>query len=141
MKPNHSDDELRELLTTSRTIAIVGATSKADRPAHGIMKVLMTAGYNCIPVTPRETSVLGRTAFPSLSAIPEHVDIVDVFRRAEDTPAIAEEAVKIGARALWLQLGISNDDAAAVAEAGGLFVVMDLCIGQTVQRLHLHPPA
>jgi predicted CoA-binding protein len=101
----------------------------------------MTAGYNCIPVTPRETSVLGRTAFPSLSAIPEHVDIVDVFRRAEDTPAIAEEAVKIGARALWLQLGISNDDAAAVAEAGGLFVVMDLCIGQTVQRLHLHPPA
>ena len=132
---NPADEALRELLGTSRTIAMVGASSKPNRPSHGIMKLLLGAGFRVIPVSPNETEVLGQRAYDALDAIEEPVDIVDVFRRAEDTPPIADDAVKIGARALWLQLGISNDDAAARAEAGGLIVVMNACIGETVQRL------
>jgi len=132
---NPTDDQLREILAATRTIAVVGASSKQDRPSHGVMKILLGADFQVIPVTPRETTVLGRTAYPSLADIHERVDIVDVFRRAEETPAIADEAVDIGAKVLWLQLGISNEDAAARAQHGGLTVVMDKCIGQTVQRL------
>jgi len=130
-----SDDQLREILTNARTIAVVGASSKRDRPSFEVMKILMGAGFRVIPVTPKESSILGRTAYPTLAEIPEPVDIVDVFRREEETPAIADEAVRIGAKALWLQLGISNEDAAARASAGGLAVVMDRCIGQTTHRL------
>jgi len=140
MFENPSDDTLRALLTSSKTIAMVGASAKPDRPSHGIMKILLAAGFRVIPVTPREEKVLGRKAYPTLSDVPEKVDIVDVFRRAEETPAVADEAVKIGAKALWLQLGISNDEAAKRAQAGGLTVVMDSCIGQTVQRLGVKHP-
>jgi predicted CoA-binding protein len=126
---NPSDETLRTLLTEARTIAIVGASSNADRPSHGIMKKMLAAGYRVIPVNPRETEVLGQKAFASLRDVPEKVDIVDVFRRAEDTPPIADEAVAIGAKAIWLQSGISNDETARRAEAGGLLAVMDLCIG------------
>ena len=130
-----SDDQLREILTNARTIAVVGASSKRDRPSFEVMKILMGAGFRVIPVTPKESSILGRTAYPTLTDIPEAVDIVDVFRRAEETPAIADEAARIGAKVLWLQLGISNEDAAARASAAGLAVVMDRCIGQTTLRL------
>lgn len=134
-RPKPTDQQLREILGGARTIAVVGASSKPDRPSNGIMKTLIKAGFRVIPVTPKEPSVLGRTAYASLSAIPEPVDIVDVFRRAEDTPPIAEEAVKIGAKVLWLQLGIENEEAARIAESGGLTAIMDTCIGQTVHRL------
>jgi predicted CoA-binding protein len=137
---NPNDDQLRALLTSVRTIAVVGASSKPDRPSHGVMKTLIGAGYRVIPVTPKEESVLGRKTYAALEDIPEPVDIVDVFRRAEETPGVAEQAVKIGAKVLWLQLGISNDAAARVAEAAGLTVVMDLCIGRTVHRLGLKCP-
>ena len=130
-----SDEELRAILTRSRTVAIVGASSKRDRPSFEVMKILMGAGFNVIPVTPKESKILGRTAYASLADIPEPVDIVDVFRRPDETPAIADEAIRIGAKTLWLQLGISNDDAAARAAAAGLDVVMDACIGQTTLRL------
>jgi predicted CoA-binding protein len=130
-----SDDELRAILGAARTIAVVGASSKPDRPSHGIMKTLIAAGFRVIPVTPRESTVLGRTAYATLADILEPVDIVDVFRRAEDTPDIADEAVKIGAKVLWLQLGIESDEAQRRAIAGGLKVVMDTCIGQTIKRL------
>src|SRR5215212_4352878 len=132
---NPSDDQLREILAATRTIAVVGASSKPDRPSYGIMKILLGAGYDVIPVTPRETRVLGRTAFPSLADIRERVDIVDVFRRPEETPDIADEAVDIGAKVLWLQLGITSDEAAERARHGGLTVVMDKCLGATVQHL------
>jgi predicted CoA-binding protein len=132
---NPTDDELRAILSTSRTIAIVGASSKPDRPSYGVMKVLMAAGFEVIPVTPREPRILGRTTYPTLTDVPERIDIVDVFRRPEDTPEIADEAVRIGAKTLWLQLGIANEEAAARAQAGGLVVVMDLCIGKTTLRL------
>jgi predicted CoA-binding protein len=132
---NPTDDELRAILSTNRTIAVVGASSSHDRASYGVMKTLMAAGFNVIPVTPREPRILGRTTYATLADIPEPVDIVDVFRRAEDTPAIADDAVKIGAKVLWLQLGITSEEAAARARAGGLAVVMDLCIGKTTLRL------
>jgi predicted CoA-binding protein len=132
---NPTDDELRAILSTNRTIAVVGASSSHDRASYGVMKTLMAAGFNVIPVTPREPRILGRTTYATLADIPESVDIVDVFRRAEDTPAIADDAVKIGAKVLWLQLGITSEEAAARARAGGLAVVMDLCIGKTTLRL------
>lgn len=132
---NPSDDELRTLLISASTIAIVGASANPEKPSYGIMKRLLDGGYHVIPVNPKEPEVLGQKAYASLADIPERVDIVDVFRRAEDTPAIADEAVAIGAKALWLQLGVSNDDAAARATAGGLTVIMDKCIGATHKAL------
>jgi predicted CoA-binding protein len=134
---NPSDAELRQLLTNAETIAMVGASSNPDKAPLGIMQKLQSVGYRVIPVNPRETEVLGERAYPSLSDIPVHVDIVDVFRRPEDTPAIADEAVKIGAKALWLQTGIVSEDAAARARAGGLVVVMDACIGATHSMLRI----
>jgi predicted CoA-binding protein len=128
---NPSDSELKQLLTDASTIAMVGASSNPDKAAYGIMQKLQSVGYRVIPVNPRESEILGECAFPSLSDIPEKIDIVDVFRRPEDTPAIADEAVKIGAKAIWLQTGISNEETATRAEAGGLKAVMDQCIGAT----------
>jgi uncharacterized protein len=136
---NPPDPVLRQILVDARTVAIVGASANPARPSNRIMKNLMTAGYRVIPVNPHETEVLGERAYPSLAAIGEPVDLVDVFRRPEATPAIADEAVAIGARVLWLQLGISNDDAARRATAGGLTVVMDACIGVVHARLGVPP--
>ena len=129
MHINPSDTELKQLMTNASTIAVVGASSKPDRSSYGIMRKLQSVGYRVIPVNPNETEVLGERAYASLSEIPVPVDIVDVFRRSEYTPPIADEAVKIGAKALWLQMGIENEDAARRAKAGGLTVVMDSCLG------------
>jgi uncharacterized protein len=126
---NPSDQDLKTLLTNATTIAMVGASSNPERSSYGIMQKLQQVGYRVIPINPRETEILGEKAYASLSDVPEPIDIVDVFRRAEDTPPIADEAVKVGAKALWLQSGITNDDARARASAGGLVVVMDACIG------------
>lgn len=132
---NPNDDELREILSEYRTIAMVGASSSHDRPSIGVMKVLLAAGFEVIPVTPREPSILGRTTYPSLTDVPTRVDIVDVFRRADDTPPIADDAARIGAKVFWLQAGIVSEEAATRAGAAGLSVIMDLCIGKTVSRL------
>jgi predicted CoA-binding protein len=126
---NPSDQEVKRLLSTASTIAIVGASSNPERPSNGIMRKLKSVGYRVIPVNPNETNVLGERAYPTLLDVPEAIDIVDVFRRAEHTPAIADEAVKVGAKALWLQTGVTSEDAAARAAAGGLMVVMDACLG------------
>ena len=136
---NPSDPDLQRLLTDATTIAVVGASSNPDKASHGIMQKLQSVGYRVIPVNPRETEILGERSYPSLTDVPVHIDIVDVFRRAEDTPAIADEAVKIGAKALWLQTGIVNEDAAARATAGGLMVVMDACIGAMHAMLRIPP--
>jgi predicted CoA-binding protein len=128
---NPSDEELKRLLVEAKTIAMVGASSNPEKPSHGIMKRLLAAGYHVIPVNPHETEVLGQKAYASLAAIPEPIDIVDVFRRAEDTPPIADEAAKIRAKAIWLQQGISNEETADRAKAAGLIVVMNKCIGAT----------
>jgi predicted CoA-binding protein len=136
---NPSDQDIRALLTSAATIAMVGASSNPDKASHGIMQKLQRAGYRVIPVNPRETEVLGERSYASLIDVPERIDIVDVFRRPDDTPAIADEAVAIGAKALWLQTGIANEDAAALAKAGGLIVVMDACIGATHALLRIPP--
>ena len=129
MHTNPPDAEIAQLLTRATTVAIVGASGNPDRASYGIMQKLQSVGYKVIPVNPRETEILGERSYSSLSEVPQTIDIVNVFRRPEDTPAIAEEAVKIGARALWLQTGITNEEAASIAKAGNLMVVMDACIG------------
>lgn len=134
---NPSDDRLRQLLASAKTIAMVGASSDPGKPSHRIMKKLLDAGYQVIPVNPKEQSVLGQPAVPTLDQIQVPIDIVDVFRRAEFTPDVAREAVQIGAKALWLQLGIANEETAMLAQAGGLTVVMDECIAVVHARLNI----
>jgi hypothetical protein len=132
-----SDAELRSILGSARTIAIVGLSSKPDRDSHEIAGYLQSKGYRIVPVNPRETEVLGERASATLDDVPPDVvvDVVDVFRRAEDTPPIAEAAVRRGAKVLWLQDGIVNEDARRIAEAAGLTVVMGVCIRRTKKRL------
>ena len=132
-----SDATLQSILSQARTIAVVGLSSKPHRDSHGVAGYLQHRGYKVVPVNPNETEVLGETAYPSLLDVPTDVaiDIVDVFRKAEETPPVAEQAVSIGARVLWLQEGIVSDEARRIAEEGGLTVVMDLCIRTTRARL------
>jgi predicted CoA-binding protein len=130
-----NDAELRRLLESARTIAVVGASSTADRPSFGVFRRLKAAGFHVVPVNPFETEVQGEKAFASLADVPYPLDIVDVFRRAEETPAVADAAVAVHAKVLWLQLGIANEDAAERARRGGLVVVMDACIAVVVSRL------
>jgi predicted CoA-binding protein len=132
---NPSDARVRELLTQARTIAVVGASSSPERPSHGIFQRLLAHGYRVVPVNPNETAVLGQKAYPTLADVPDQIDIVDVFRRAEHTPDVARDAVAVGAKALWLQSGIWNDAAAETAREGGLEVVMDSCIGVEISVL------
>lgn len=132
-----SDETLRNILQKTRTIAVVGASSKPDRASYGIIAKLLRAGYQVIPVNPNELEVQGQRAYPSLLEVPVPVDLVDVFRRSETTPPIAEQAVTIGAKVLWLQLGIENDEAFERASSGGLTVVMNACIGVEHSRLRI----
>jgi predicted CoA-binding protein len=131
------ESNLRHILESARTIAMVGASSNPAKAPYDIMKGLLAAGFTVIPVNPSETEVLGQRAYGSLEEIPDPVDIVDVFRRAEQAPEIADAAVRIGAKAFWLQTGIVSEEAARRARAGGLAVVMDECIGGTVARLRI----
>ncbi len=137
---NPPDAELAALLRATRTIAVVGASSKPDRPSYGVFARLQRAGYRVIPVNPFETEVHGERAYPSLAHVPDPIDLVDVFRRAEETPLVADAAVRARAKVLWLQLGIVNEEAAARARAGGLVVVMDACIAVVVSRLGISVP-
>lgn len=133
-----SDDAtMRRVLREARTIAVVGLSSKPDRPSFDVASYLQRHGYRIVPVNPRETEVLGERSYASLADIPAEIeiDIVDVFRRAEETPGIALDAVARGADALWLQEGIANDEARAIAEAAGLTVVMDRCTLKEHRRL------
>jgi hypothetical protein len=132
-----SDAELRSILGDARTIAVVGLSSDPDRYSHEVAAFLQERGYRIVPVNPNEIEVLGERAYPSLREVPAdvEVDVVDVFRRAEDTPPVAEQAVERGARVLWLQDGIVNEDARRIAEDAGLTVIMGVCIKQTRKRL------
>ena len=119
---------IKDLLSSARTIAVVGLSTQPWKAAHSVPASLKAAGYTVIPVHPTATEILGEKAYRSLLDIPVHVDIVDVFRPADETPAIAEQAVQIKAGALWLQLGIANDEARSIAEAAGLTYIEDRCI-------------
>ena len=125
---NPSDKEIYELLVNTKTIAMIGASVNPEKTSHGIMKKLQSVGYRVIPVNPNETEILGEKCYASLKDIPVKIDLVNVFRKAETTVPFASEAINIHAKALWLQLGIINEETAAIAKKGGLIVVMDACI-------------
>jgi predicted CoA-binding protein len=132
-----SDAELRSILGDARTVAVVGLSSRPDRYSHEVAAFLQARGYRIVPVNPNETEVLGEHAYPSLLDVPEEVqvDVVDVFRRADETPPVARQAVARGARVLWLQDGIVNEEARDIAERAGLTVIMGVCIKRTARRL------
>jgi predicted CoA-binding protein len=131
-----SGDPIAQLLRTSQTIAVVGLSGREHRPSYGVSEYMQSAGYRIIPVNPAETEVLGEKCYARLEDIPEKVDIVDIFRRPEFVPEIVESAVRIGARALWMQEGVINEAAAERARQAGLFVVMNACIlKEHVRRL------
>jgi predicted CoA-binding protein len=134
---NPSDQTLRELLSSSKTIAVVGASSDPARASNRVFAQLLAAGYTTIPVNPNESEVHGVKAYASLRDVPGSVDIVNVFRRPQFTPELADDAVAIGARSLWLQLGIMNETAAESAARGGLVVVMNRCIAIELNRLRV----
>ncbi len=131
------DRELRALLGEAHTVAVVGLSSKPDRPSNDVAAYLQDHGYRIVPVNPGEIEVLGERAYASLSDIPSSIpiDVVDEFRRADETPAVARDAVAIGAKVLWLQDGIVNDEAYRIAAEAGLEVIMGVCIRTTHRRL------
>jgi uncharacterized protein len=124
-----------QIMREAKTIAVVGASPDATRTSNGVMRYLQDAGYRCIPVNPAADEVLGERSFPSLRDLPERVDFVDVFRRAEFCPAVAEEAAELGIPALWLQLGIRSSEARRIAEAAGMDYVEDACTLVVHRRL------
>jgi predicted CoA-binding protein len=125
---NPPRERLKEILESAANIAVVGLSDNPDRTSYMVAQAMQNRGYRIIPVNPNAERILGETCYPSLTDIPEKVDIVDVFRRSEQVIPIAEEAVKIGAKVFWLQSGIMNDEAATIASEGGLEVIMDRCI-------------
>ena len=127
-KLDTSIDVVAQILRAAKTIAVVGLSSNPMRASHGVAEYLKNSGYRIIPVNPNETEVLGEKAYARLEDVSERVDIVDVFRRAEEVGAVAESAIRIGAKVLWMQLGIENAGAAERARAAGLVVVEDSCL-------------
>jgi predicted CoA-binding protein len=116
------------LLRESKTIAVVGLSSRRTRPSFGVSEYMKSQGYRIIPVNPNEAEILGEKSWATLEEIPERVDIVDIFRRSESVPEIVDSAIRIGARGIWMQEGVVNEEAAAKAREAGLEVVMDRCI-------------
>jgi uncharacterized protein len=132
-------ERLLRIYREARTIAVVGASGDPAKPAHAIPAYLRRQGYRILPVNPRGGELFGEPVARSLAEVDGPVDVVDVFRPADEAPEIAREAVKVGAKVLWLQLGIASDEARQVAEAAGLTVVMDRCMGETHRQLGLGP--
>ena len=119
---------IKTLLAAGKTIAVVGLSPKESRPSYMVARYLIGVGYTVIPVNPGQEKILGLDCYPNLASIPGPVDIVDIFRRSEDVPPIVDEAIAIGAKAVWMQEGVINEAAAAKARAAGLIVVMDRCL-------------
>ncbi|MBM3119075.1 MAG: CoA-binding protein [Chloroflexi bacterium] len=117
-----------KILKEYRTVAIVGASSNPERPSFRVVRYLSKHSYNVIPVNPNEREILGMTCYPNLSSIPEKVEVVDIFRKSEEVMPIVDEAIKIGAKVVWMQEGVINEAAAARAREAGLLVVMDKCM-------------
>ena len=135
----YSDAYLRDILTSVRTIAVVGASPRHERPSHGVMAYLQRRGYRAIPVNPNAvgTTINGETVYAKLADVPEPIDMVDVFRRSEMAGGVVDEALAVGAKVVWMRLGVRDDDAAARAEANGLQVVMNRCPAIEIPRLEM----
>jgi predicted CoA-binding protein len=136
---SYSDEYLRDILSSVRTIAIVGASPRRERPSHRVMAYLQRQGYRTIPVNPFATggTINGETVFASLAEVPEPIDMVDVFRRSEAVGGVVDAAIAVGAKIVWMQLGVRDDAAAARAEANGRKVVMNRCPAIEIPRLGL----
>ena len=132
-----SNDAIADILKNYKTIAVVGLSSNPRRPSFGVAQYMQSAGYRIIPVNPNETKVLGEKCYPRLEDVPksQRIEIVDIFRRAENIPPVVDSSIVIGAKVIWMQLGIDNQNAAAQARAAGLFVVEDACM-LIEHRLH-----
>jgi predicted CoA-binding protein len=136
---NYTDPYMRNILTSVRTIAVVGASPRRERPSHRVMAYLQRRGYRTIPVNPNAagSTINGETVYARLAEVPEPIDMVDVFRRTEMAGVVVDEAIVVGAKIVWMQLGVRDDDAAARAEAHGLKVVMNRCPAIEIPRLGL----
>lgn len=136
-----NDQRIRDVLMNTRRIALVGASDKPARPSYGVMRYLLDQGYEVIPVSPKLAGqqLMGQTAYASLAEIPGKVDMVDVFRNAEAAWEVAQDAIAIGAKTLWLQLGVINEQAAVLASDAGLTVIMDRCPKIEIPRLNITP--
>ncbi len=132
---NAGPEEVRDILRAVRTVAVVGLSDKPDRDSYHVAEYLQRAGYRVIPVNPAVASVLGEKSYPSLRDVPEKVDVVDVFRKAEAVPAIVDDAIAVGAKVVWMQEGIVHNEAAQKARAAGLKVVMGRCMLKEHARL------
>ena len=139
--PLTDDEDIRALLQEARTIALIGASDRPDRPSYGVMKRLQDHGYRVIPVNPQITGehVHGEFVFRELGQLGDPIDIVDIFRRSDAVGPIVDEAIAVGAKAVWMQLGVVNEEAAARAEAAGLKVVMNRCPAIELPRLSVEP--
>ena len=135
----NNDQEMREILLFANTVASVGVSSNDEKESYWIVFFLKEQGYRMIPVNPTATEIFGEKAYASLSDIPDKIDVVQVFRRPEDVPPVVEEAIKIGAKVVWMQEGIVNEEAAKMARDAGLKVVMNACMRATHKRLGIGP--
>ena len=131
----NSDEMMKEILTSAKTVASVGISGNPDKISNEVGKFLLDRGYDLIPVNPTTDEILGRKSYPDLSSVPEKIDVVQVFRRPEDVPPVVDEAIKVGAKAVWMQEGIVNEEAAQKARETGLQVVMDACMRASYKRL------
>lgn len=128
------EDRIGKILAESRTVAVVGISDNPDRPSHVVAKYMQERGFRVIPVNPRIDEVLGEKSYRSLSEIPGKVDLVDVFRKSEDVPPIAEEAARIGARFFWMQEGVTSEPAREILDAAGIPWVMDRCVKKELAK-------
>ncbi|HEX4231507.1 MAG TPA: CoA-binding protein [Bryobacteraceae bacterium] len=135
MSSSMNDTQMAALLSTAKTIAVVGLSSNPMRPSFGVSEYLQNHGYRIIPVNPRETEVLGEKCYGSLLEVPDSIDIVDIFRRSDGVPEVVDESIQKGTRCIWMQEGVVHAEASAKAEAAGIPVVMDLCILKEHRRL------
>jgi hypothetical protein len=131
----NSDKEMKEILSTAKTIASVGLSGNQQKESYGIAAYLKEQGYQIIPVNPTATEILGEKAYPDLESVPVKIDVVQVFRKPEDVPPVVEDAIKVGAKVVWMQERIVNEEAAGRAREAGLQVVMDACMRSTHRRL------
>ncbi|MCP3177924.1 CoA-binding protein [Desulfuromonas sp. KJ2020] len=134
---SQNETDIRNILSTHKTIAMVGASSNPERASNHVLEYLLQAGYTVFPVNPKDEELFGQKVYRRLEDIPHPIDIVDVFRNPADAPAVAREAVEAGAKVLWLQEGVISEEAARIAAEGGLRVVMDRCMLKEHQRLKI----